>query len=61
MNVRACLFINTKPESVMISEIINRKVAGKFQNIWRLNNTLLKAHGSGSKNKFEEKNKHVFH
>ena len=43
------------------SEIINRKVAGKFQNIWRLNNTLLKAHGSGSKNKFEEKNKHVFH
>lgn len=42
------------------SEIVNREVAGKFQIIWRLNNTLLKAHGSGSKNKFEEKNKHVF-
>lgn len=41
-------------------EVVNREVAGKFQIIWRLNNTLLKAHGSGSKNKFEEKNKHVF-
>lgn len=37
------------------SEIMNRKVTGKFQNIWRLNNTLLKAHGAGSNNKFEEK------
>lgn len=26
VNVRACLFINTKPESVMLSEIINRKL-----------------------------------
>lgn len=26
MNVHACLFINTKPESVMLSEIINRKL-----------------------------------
>ena len=26
MNMRACLFINMKPESVMISEIINRKL-----------------------------------
>ena len=46
--------------SIIKSEIVNREVAGKFQIIWRLNNTLLKAHGSGSKNKFEEKNKHVF-
>ena len=37
------------------SEIINRKVTGKFRNIWKLNNTFLKAHGSWSKNKFEEK------
>ena len=26
MNMRACLFINMKPENVMISEIINRKL-----------------------------------
>ena len=26
MNMHACLFINMKPESVMISEIINRKL-----------------------------------
>lgn len=34
-------------------EIVNRKIIGKFQNIWRLNNTLLKPHAS--KNKSEEK------